>query len=144
MDTQTTVPCAQAEDSGLLCQLQSPHWVKVCLVSTVFFHPVSVVPRVEKCLGLSVRDRVLCLTVCLFLSAFLTVAVSLWLSVCLSVCQSPSLPLLPSRYASVCECVCTCLLMCTYVRACASMYVDKCARACMSRYVCARAYVCEY
>ena len=35
MGTQTTVPCAQAEDSGLLGQLQSPKWVKVCLVSKV-------------------------------------------------------------------------------------------------------------
>ena len=53
--------CAQAEDSGLLGQLQSPIWVKVCLVSIVVFLPVSIVPRVEKCLGLSVGDRVLCL-----------------------------------------------------------------------------------
>ena len=37
MGTQTTVPCVQAEDSGLLGPLQSPNWVKVCLVSTVFF-----------------------------------------------------------------------------------------------------------
>ena len=35
MDTQTTVPCAQSEDSDLLGPLQSPNWVKVCLVSTV-------------------------------------------------------------------------------------------------------------
>ena len=61
MGTQTTVPCAQAEDSGLLDPLQSPNWVKVCLVSTVFFLPVSIVLRVEKCLGLSIGDRVLCL-----------------------------------------------------------------------------------
>ena len=61
MGTQTTLPCTQAEDSGLLSPLQSPNWVKVCLVSTVFFLPVSIVLRVEKCLGLSVRDRVLCL-----------------------------------------------------------------------------------
>ena len=61
MGTQTTVPCAQAEDSGLLGPLQSPNWVKVCLVSTGFFLPVSIVRRVEKCLGLSVGDRVLCL-----------------------------------------------------------------------------------
>ena len=52
------MPCAQAEDSGLLGPLQSPDWVKVCLVSTVFFLSVSVVPRVGKCLGLSVGDRV--------------------------------------------------------------------------------------
>ena len=61
MGTQTTVPFAQVEDSGLLGPLQSPDWVKVCLVSTVFFLPVSIVPRVEKCLGLSVGGRVLCL-----------------------------------------------------------------------------------
>ena len=61
MGTQTTVPFAQAEDSGLLGPLQSPNWVKVCLVSTIFFLPVSIVPRVEKCLGLSVGNRVLCL-----------------------------------------------------------------------------------
>ena len=61
MGTQTTVPCAQAEDCGLLGPLQSPNWAKVCLVSTDFFLPVSIVPRVEKCLGLSVGDRVLCL-----------------------------------------------------------------------------------
>ena len=57
MGTQTTVPCAQAEDSGLLGLLQSPNWVKVCLV-TIFFLPVSIELR-EKCLGLSVGDRVL-------------------------------------------------------------------------------------
>ena len=57
MGTQTTVPCAQAEDSGLVSPLQSPNWVKVCLVSTVFFLPVSIVPGMEKCLGLSVCDR---------------------------------------------------------------------------------------
>ena len=51
MGTQTTVPCAQEEDSGLLGQLQPPNWVKVCLVSTVFFLPVSTEPGVEKCLG---------------------------------------------------------------------------------------------
>ena len=50
MGTQTTVPCGQAEDSGLLGPLQSPNWVKVCLVSIVFFLPVSIVPGVEKCL----------------------------------------------------------------------------------------------
>ena len=50
MGSQTTVPFAQAEDSGLLGPLQSPNWVKVCLL-----------PRVEKFLGLSVGDRVLCL-----------------------------------------------------------------------------------
>ena len=61
MGTQTTVPCAQAKDSGLLGRLQSPKWVKVCLVSTVFFLPVSIELRVEKCIGLSVGDRVLCL-----------------------------------------------------------------------------------
>ena len=61
MGTQTTVPCAQVEDSGLLGPLQSPNWVKVCLVSTVSFLPVSIVLRVVKCLGLSVGDRVLCL-----------------------------------------------------------------------------------
>ena len=61
MGIQTIVPRAQAEDSGLLGPLQSPNWVKVCLVSTVVFLPVSIVPRVEKCLGLSVGDRVLCL-----------------------------------------------------------------------------------
>ena len=46
MGTQTTVHCAQAECSGLLGWLQSPNWVKVCLVSTVFFLPVSIVPRI--------------------------------------------------------------------------------------------------
>ena len=55
------MPCAQAEDSGLLGPPQSPNWVKVCLISTVVFLPVSIVPRVEKCLGLSVGDRILCL-----------------------------------------------------------------------------------
>ena len=35
MGTQTTVPCAQADDSGLLDLLQSPNWVKVYVVSTV-------------------------------------------------------------------------------------------------------------
>ena len=29
------MPRAQADDSGLLGPLQSPNWVKVCLVSTV-------------------------------------------------------------------------------------------------------------
>ena len=48
-----------AEDSGLLGPLQSPNWVKECLVSTVFFFPVSIKIRVEKCLGLSVCDRIL-------------------------------------------------------------------------------------
>ena len=47
MGTQTTMPCAQAEDSGLLGPLQAPNWVKVCLISTVVFLPVSIVPRVE-------------------------------------------------------------------------------------------------
>ena len=45
MGTQTTVPCAQAEDSGLLGPLQSPNWVKVCLISTIVFLPVSIVLR---------------------------------------------------------------------------------------------------
>ena len=45
--------------SGLLGPLQSPNWVKACLVSTVSFLPVSIEPRVEKCLGLSVWDRIL-------------------------------------------------------------------------------------
>ena len=71
------MPCAQAEDSGLLGPLQSPNWVKVCLISTVVFLPVSIVPRVEKCLGLSVGDRIPCLrsltadfckSVCFFVS----------------------------------------------------------------------------
>ena len=48
MGTQTTMPCVQAEDSGLLGLLQSPNWVKVCLISTIVFLPVSIVPRVEK------------------------------------------------------------------------------------------------
>ena len=61
MNTQTTVLCVQAEDSGLLGPVQSPNWVKACLVSTVFFLPVSIELGVEKCLGLSVDDRVLCL-----------------------------------------------------------------------------------
>ena len=61
MGTQTTVPCAQTEDNGLLHPLRSPNWVKVCLVSTVFFLPVSTESGVEECLGLSVGDRVLCL-----------------------------------------------------------------------------------
>ena len=56
-----TVYCVQVEDSGLLGLLQAPKWVKVCLISTVFFLPVSIVPGVEKCLGLSVGDKVLCL-----------------------------------------------------------------------------------
>ena len=51
MGTQTTVPCVQAEDSGLLGPLQSPNWVKVCLVSTVSVLSVSIVLGVEKCLG---------------------------------------------------------------------------------------------
>ena len=55
------MPCAQVEDSGLLGPLQSPNWAKVCLVSTVFFLPVSIDSGVEKCLGLSVGDSVLCL-----------------------------------------------------------------------------------
>ena len=46
MGTQTTMPCAQAEDSGLLGPLQSPNWVKVCLISTVLFLPVSIILRV--------------------------------------------------------------------------------------------------
>ena len=53
--------CVQAEDGDLLGPLQPPNWAKVCLVSTAFFLPVPVVPKVEKCLGLSVGDRVLCL-----------------------------------------------------------------------------------
>ena len=53
------MPCAQAEDSGLMGPLQSPNWAKVCLISTVLFLPVFIIPRVEKCLGLSVGDRVL-------------------------------------------------------------------------------------
>ena len=57
MGTLTTVPCAHAEDSGLLGSLQSPNWIKVCMVSTVFFLPVSIEPRVEKCPGPSVGDR---------------------------------------------------------------------------------------
>ena len=61
MGTQITMPCAQAKDSGLLCPLQSPNCVKVCLISTVVFLPVSIVPRVENCLSLSVGDRILCL-----------------------------------------------------------------------------------
>ena len=48
MGTQTTMPCAQAEDSGLLGPLQSPNWVKVCLISTVVFLPVSIVPTTVK------------------------------------------------------------------------------------------------
>ena len=55
------MPCAQAEDRGLLGPLQSPDWVKVYLASTVLFHSVSVERRVEKYLGLCVGDRVLCL-----------------------------------------------------------------------------------
>ena len=62
MGTQTTMPCAQAEDSVPLGPLQSPNWVMVYLLSTVVFLPVSIVPRVEKCLGLPVGDRILCLT----------------------------------------------------------------------------------
>ena len=61
MGTQTTVPCAQAEDSGLLGPSQSPSWVKVSLVSVVFVLPVSIEPGVEKCLRLFVGDNVLCL-----------------------------------------------------------------------------------
>ena len=38
MGTQTTMPCVQAEDSGLLVPLQSPNWVKMCLISTVKCH----------------------------------------------------------------------------------------------------------
>ena len=41
--------------------LLSPDWVKVCLVSTIVFLPVSIIRRVEKCLGLSVGNRVPCL-----------------------------------------------------------------------------------
>ena len=36
-------------------------WYTPCLVSAVFVLPVSIIPRVEKCLGLSVGDRVMCL-----------------------------------------------------------------------------------
>ena len=58
MGTQTTVPCAQAESCGLLDSFQS-------LVSwypdIVLFLPISIEPGVEKYLGLSVGDRVLCL-----------------------------------------------------------------------------------
>ena len=61
MGTQTTVRCAQAEDSDLLGPLQSPNWVKVRLVHIFVFLLVSIKPRVEKYLGLSVGDRVLCL-----------------------------------------------------------------------------------
>ena len=77
MGSQTTVPCAQAEDSGLLGPFQSPNWVKVCLVSTIFVLPVSIEPGVEKCLCLSVGGRVLCVrsltadfckSVCYFIS----------------------------------------------------------------------------
>ena len=77
MGTQTTMPCAQVEDSGLLGPLQSPNWVKMCLISTVVFLPVSIIPRVEECLSLSVGDRILCLrsltahfckSVCFFVS----------------------------------------------------------------------------
>ena len=48
MGTQTTMPCAQAEDSGLLGPHQSPNWVKVCLVSTILFLPVTIELGVEK------------------------------------------------------------------------------------------------
>ena len=71
MGTQTTVPCAQAEDRSLLGPLQSPNWVKVCLVSTVFFLPVSVVPRVQKCLSLSVQGCVSAEPDCQFLQVCL-------------------------------------------------------------------------
>ena len=57
------MPRAHEEDSGLLGPLQSPNWVKVCLVFTDFFLPVSIKPGEEKCLGLSVVDRILCLRV---------------------------------------------------------------------------------
>ena len=36
---------------------QSPNWVKVCLVSTVFFLPISIELGVENCLSLSVGDN---------------------------------------------------------------------------------------
>ena len=61
MGSQITVPCAQAEDSGLLGPFESPIWVKVCLVSAVFVLPVSIEPGVEKSLGLSlVRGFCVC------------------------------------------------------------------------------------
>ena len=55
------MPHVQAEDSGLLGPLQSPNWLRVCLISMVFFLPASIELGVEKCLGLSVGDRVVCL-----------------------------------------------------------------------------------
>ena len=57
MGTQTTVPYAHGEDNGLLGPLQSPNWIKACLVPAVFFFPVSIEPGVDKCLGPSVGDR---------------------------------------------------------------------------------------
>ena len=60
MGTQTTVPHVQGENGGLLDPLQSLNWVKVCLVSSIGFLPVSFEPWVKKCLSLSVGDRVLC------------------------------------------------------------------------------------
>ena len=61
MGTHTTVTCAPAEDSGLLSPLQSLNWVKVSLISTVVFLPVSIEPWVEMCFDLSAGDRILCL-----------------------------------------------------------------------------------
>ena len=61
MGSQTTVPCAQVEDSGLLGPLQSPNLVKVCMVSAIFVLPNFIEPGVGKFLGLSVGDRVMCL-----------------------------------------------------------------------------------
>ena len=70
MGSQTTMPCAEVEDNGLLGPLQSPNWVKVCLVSAVFVLPVSIETIAEKCIGLSVGDRVLCLRVRASIPAF--------------------------------------------------------------------------
>ena len=41
MGIQTTVPGVQAKHNGLLGPPQSPNWVRVCLVATAVFLPVS-------------------------------------------------------------------------------------------------------
>ena len=74
MGTQTTVPCTQAEDSSLFRPPQSPNWVEVCQVSTVFFFPVSIEWWV--CLGLFVLS--------LQVTGFVSVEPDCWfLQVCL-------------------------------------------------------------
>ena len=79
------IPCEQVEDIGLLGPLQSVDWVSECPVSTVVFLPIFIEPRVEKCLGLFVGVRVLCLQ-------------SLTTDVCKSVCSFVSCQSLTNRH----------------------------------------------